>query len=101
MSGTFEEIEFDEFDTDNSKNKKKPDDIAGTFIGLLSMTNLRLFFIVFLLFIFVSSDVFIDQVLGRFEDAREHNCATTKGVIIQATIMVLLVMVMDVFISLI
>jgi len=91
--GTFEIIDFEE--DEKPQKKKKSDDLAGPLIGYMSGVYFKLLFAIFLIFMFISSDVFIDQVLGRIDGASEHKTPTSKGVFIQAIIMVLLVMGID------
>lgn len=45
--------------------------------------------LLFLVFILLSTDVFIDQILTKFEGAVEGNSTTTTGVIIQAIFLVI------------
>jgi hypothetical protein len=93
--GTYEIIDFEDSDEDTKKKSKKSDDLAGPLIGFLSGTYLKLLFAIFIIFLFISSDVFIDKVLGRIGGATEHKTPTSKGVFIQALVMVTLVMIID------
>jgi hypothetical protein len=94
---TYEIIDFDELESESGskKNRKAPDSLAGVTVGFLGYIHFKLLFSIFLIFLLVSSDVFIDKVLGRWNGTVEHKTPTSKGVLIQATLMTLLVMIID------
>jgi hypothetical protein len=91
-SPDFEEIEVP---TGRGRRSGKKSDMGQAVVGFLSMAYFKLLFAIFMIFLFVSSDVFIDKVLGYISGASEHRSPTTKGVMIQALIMVILVMFID------
>ena len=91
---TYEEIDFDKEETTN----KKPDDFAGMTIGFFSMVHFKQLIIIFFLFLFVSSEVFIDKILTRIDGSTEHKNPTTKGTIIQASFLVLMFMILDILV---
>jgi hypothetical protein len=92
---TYEIIEFDEEEEPRASRKTKPDS-SDSSLGFISATYFKLLFSIFVMFMFVSSDVFIDKVLGRIDGAVEHKNPTTKGTFVQALVLVLLVMIMDI-----
>lgn len=96
---TFEEIDFDD-EIEEQGGKNKPDDLAGAFAGVFSLANLKLLFILFLIFLFINSDMFIDRMLGKVDGAvADGRMPTTKGTILQGTILVLLYIMADVLIK--
>jgi hypothetical protein len=83
-----EEIEVEE--------EKKSNLLPDSFEGFLSKNYIQILFLVFIIFVFVNSDLFIDKFLSRIDNSVEHNSATSKGVFIQALFSVLLLVVLDV-----
>lgn len=55
----------------------------------------RTAFYLFIVFMLVCSDVFIDQILSRFGDSVDVNMPTTKGVVIQSIFMVIAYILVD------
>jgi hypothetical protein len=97
---TFEEINFDdEVDGGEEGSKNKPDDLAGVMVGVFGLANLKLLFILFLLYIFVNCDMFIDKILGKVDGAvADGRMPTTKGTVIAGLILVLLFVIADVLV---
>lgn len=58
-------------------------DLTAIMIDLTRRINIKVAIFVFLMGIFIFSDLFIDQVLSRFDSATEGLETTTKGTIIQ------------------
>lgn len=51
--------------------------------------------LLFLIFILLSTDVFIDQILAKFDGATDGNSPTTTGVIIQAIFLIFGYMIIE------
>lgn len=66
-------------------------DIAGTM-------QLKLFGILFLVFMFVSSEIFVLGILERVPNAVDFKTPTTYGVMLQAAAMVMIGVVVDLLI---
>lgn len=94
-SEDFEEIDFENLDEETSSGPGSGDDVPETVIGFLTMVHFKQLIFIFLIFLFVSSDVFINKVLNNISGAVLHQYPTTKGVFIQALIMVVLVILLD------
>lgn len=79
MSDDFEKLVF-------KKNKKNfADEPKNSELSVKIKNSILLF----LLFILLSADVFIDQILAKFEGAVDGSTPTTTGVIIQAVFLVI------------
>jgi len=81
----------------DSEPLNAPDDAPGIFADMITRVRFKYYLLLFLAFIIVSSDVFIDRVLTKFTGATDYKCANTKGTVIQAGFLVLLCVVLDVF----
>lgn len=96
---TFETIDFDGLD-DEETEKRKPDDLASAFMGFFTTINYKLLLFIFLIFIFISSDIFIEKVLGSINGASQNREPTVKGTFIQGFFLVFLYMIIDLIIKL-
>lgn len=66
---------------------KAPDDITSLITGL-GIQKLKLSFFIFILFIFISSDVFVDRILSNKKNTYvEGRVLTSKGVMVQGLIL--------------
>ncbi len=105
MSDDFETIEYLDVDKDDEKkkSKKKPKKEKKTMISnlvdALANTNLKLLLFIFVLFIFVNTDLFVDKLLSRIDGAVDHRAATSKGVVIQGVFIVLMFVMADTLIQ--
>jgi hypothetical protein len=99
-TATFEEIDFDD-EPEENYTKNKPDDLAGVLAGVVGWGNIKLIVFVFLIFIFINTDMFIDKVLGTmFSDAVDTGrTPNTKGTMIQSLVLVLLYICADILIK--
>lgn len=88
---TYEEIDFEEGNDDT----KKPDTLLDPIIHFGSLIYFKQLIAIFLLFLFVNTDVFIDKVLGNISGASENRHATTKGIIISGIILCIGYMLID------
>lgn len=95
---TFETIDFDVEDIDD--DGKKPDDLASAFVGFFTTLNYKLLLFLFLFFILVNSDIFVDKILSNIEGAVEVREPTAKGTVIQGLILVFFYMIVDLIIKL-
>lgn len=92
----FEDIsekDFEDVETAVSGSSKlnllRPDSAFDMMAGLINSIPWKLSIFVFLLFMFVSSDLFIDWILTRFSNSVDHRTPTPKGVLIQGLFLVL------------
>ncbi|MEM3062323.1 MAG: hypothetical protein QW303_02070 [Nitrososphaerota archaeon] len=69
--------------------------IAETIIGGISALNLKLLFFLFLLFLLVTSNAFVDNILVKFQGAVENKSPTFRGVAIQGIFLILFYIILD------
>ena len=93
---TFETIDFEELD---GTDTKRPDDMSSLLMGFVGSLNFKSLFILFIIFIFVTSNVFVDKILGNIGGASEHKSATTKGAFIQGFALVFMFVCMNAVIA--
>jgi hypothetical protein len=92
-SETFENL--DDLVEENTKARKSKRGGEGCSWG----SYFRILAIIFVMFLFVSSDVFIDKILSQVSGAVEYKTPTTRGTFIQALVLTLLVMMIDLILS--
>jgi hypothetical protein len=80
--------------------QKKP---SNNFITLIvdAFSNIRfkLLIMIYIMFVFLSSDVFVDRVLSNFEGAVDIRSATNYGIMIQGMFLVLGYVVLEILID--
>ena len=81
------------------KNKKKPDSFSNIIAESIYNINFKMLFFLLLIFLFLTSDTFVDRVLSRINGATEHKFPTLKGLGIQLMILALLYIIFDKLIS--
>lgn len=84
MSSTTETEDSENIFTSNSG----PDDIT-SIAGCIGFDNFKISILLFILFILISSDVFIDRVLSGTGNYTEGRQVTSKGVLAQGTVLAL------------
>jgi hypothetical protein len=83
-------------------NAYKPTDFDPMLGEIISGVNYKLILFLFLLYIFITSDVFLDRMLSKVDGASAQactTCTTTYGTIIQGTLLVIGYMIMDILIK--
>jgi hypothetical protein len=96
-----------EYETLNSSSEKKlkevksydRDDFSSMLIDLIKKINFKVAIFLFFLGIFIFSDIFIDIVLNKFNDAVDGNEPTTKGTIIQLLFITISYMAFDLLVQ--
>lgn len=78
---------------------KSPDDFYSLFNDFTESCNFKLLGGLFIIFMILSSDVFLNRILSRFKNAVEYNTITTWGIMIQGIIMVIAMIMLDVLIK--
>jgi len=78
---------------------KRTDTLSGIIIDILGHAQWKLYAFIAIIFIFISSDIFIVNVLGVFSGAVSGADVTNYGVCLQAMFMVILVIIIDAAIS--
>lgn len=94
---TFEVIDID---SESLEPDKKPDDLASAFVGFFTGMNIKLIVMLFLIFILVNSDIFIQKIIAKVNGAVEYKNPTYIGVFLQAFILIILYMFSDLLINL-
>ena len=83
------------------RNKYNTDDVSGDFpsigIELLKKTNFKIAIFLFLIGIFIFSDIFIENFLPK--NNVDGYCADSKGTMIQLLVFVLLYLVIDLLVQ--
>ena len=75
---------------DGSEPLNPPTDLIDALGGGAKNVNFSLSIIIFFLFLFVSSNMFIHQILSKFEDTTKDGQLTVKAVVIQGIVLSLL-----------
>jgi hypothetical protein len=78
--------DYETFDCSSKRNKRKPkdnDDFVSMCSDLLNGINWKVSLFIFILGMFIFSDVFIEVFLLPIDKAVEGDIATSKGTIIQ------------------
>jgi hypothetical protein len=97
-----EEINFDAIKNSSESNKKNksnksergpPSDIPGILADLFMSLPWSLAFILFIMYILMNSDIFINGVLGKIKNASKNMVPTNKGTLISAMILAIVFMV--------
>ena len=90
-------------DEDNTENKKKKikkdkdkkDDFVQMSVCLLNNINFKVAFFLLLIGMIIFSDMFINGVIGKFQNTMHGECTTTKGTILQLIFLVISYIVID------
>ena len=101
--GMVEEIDFDdveeELDDDSTGKKGKPDSFTSIIADFFVGVNYKLILMLFLIYVFIMSDMFIDKVLSKMEGTvRNNHDLTSKGTMVNGILMILLYMTADMLI---
>lgn len=81
---------------DSEEIDSPPNELADLIANPLGMINIKSAIVLFCLFLFISSNVFIDQFLKKFDGTARAGQLTMKAIIIQATVLVLLFIVFEI-----
>lgn len=88
MSEPLEDID----ETTAAENKSDLVKVSGSILGDI---NIKLAIVVFITGMLVFSDLFIDNFLSKINRAVDGENATTKGTIIQLTVLVIIMIIVD------
>ncbi len=86
-----------DFDIDEKPvtTKKKSSDFMNMITDAASKIQVKLFSFIFVIFLIISSDVFVTKILGNIRGAVDYKYPTNWGVIIQGLFLVVAAMIMD------
>jgi len=79
--------------------KDKPTGLMAVVLDIISHTQFKLFGMMLIIFLFISSDVFVNRALSAFSGAVDFKHPTSYGVILQGIFLVIAVIIMDVAIA--
>lgn len=100
-----------DYETLDSSNQKKVnqtgtltrcsdrDDFSSMLIDLLRRVNLKVAILLFLVGIFIFSDIFIEMILSKFSGTVDGFETTTKGTILQLLFMSISYIILDLLIQ--
>ena len=97
--GTFEEIDFDDVEEELENKSRRPDSFIDIFADFFGGVNYKIIFFLFIIFMFINSDIFIEKVLSRFDGTVEGRVTVTnKGTFISSIVLILFYMTFDMLI---
>lgn len=79
--------------------KERPDDLTSIVKDIICGVDYKLIGLLFLIFLFVTSDVFMIRVLDKFDDAVDYKSPTNRGILIQGVFVVLFYIIADALIK--
>ena len=79
-------------------SRRCPDDITSIILDIASHVQFKFLALMLLIFVFLSSDVFINRILSTFRGAVDYKCPTNWGTCLQGLFLVLTMIIIDVFI---
>ena len=75
------------------------DDMAGMTVSMFGRINFKQAIFIFLMGILIFSNIFIENVLSKFDGAESSGEATTKGTVLQLIVLVLGYLIVDLLIQ--
>lgn len=76
-------------------SSKRPDDFTSMMIDITSNVQWKMLGFMLIIFLFVSSDVFINRALAQFNGAVDYKCPTSYGTVLQGLFLVLSCVLID------
>lgn len=90
-------------DSDSTKissiNKKKGEDFSPLLVEILKSVEYKYYAIMFIVFMFITSDIYISQVLSKINGALEFHLTTPYGTVIQAITLIIIMIIINVLIK--
>lgn len=72
-----------------------PDDLGAVVADAAMGANFKMMFAIFLIFMIITSDVFVTRVLSNISGAVDYKCATNYGTALQGMLLVMLYVMVD------
>ncbi len=72
-----------------------PDDITSILIDIVGHVQFKFLGLMIIIFIMISSDVFINRALSTFKGAVDYKCPTSWGVCLQGMFLALIMIIID------
>jgi hypothetical protein len=85
--------------TPRKKRKGRNTDFLKMGGGLITSINYKVSFMLFIVSMLIFSDLFIDNVLNKFNDTVTGECTTTKGTMLQLMFMIIAYIVLDLIVK--
>lgn len=82
-------------DVEDKPVKSKKSDFMSMTGGLITDINIKVAFLLFIIGVLIFSDVFIDGILRGIGGTVDDQCTTTKGTVIQLTLLSLAYIILD------
>lgn len=82
-------------DSDPIVVTRKSDTFTSVVMDMLANMQVKLLGMMFIIFIIINSDVFINRGLAKFSGAVDMKCPTSWGTILQGLFLVLLCIIVD------
>lgn len=86
-------------DSDPILVSNQPDDMTSILLDAVSGIQYKLFGLMFVIFMFLSSDVFINRALSKFSGAVDYKTPTSWGTFLQGMFLVISCLIIDVAIK--
>lgn len=77
----------------------KKDNLWSVILSVGAKFDFKMMIILFILFIIITSDVFIDRILAKFNGAVNLNIPTAWGTVIQGVVLVLAYVLFDILVT--
>ncbi len=77
----------------------KPDDITTILMDILSHIQFKFLGMLIIVFLFLSSDVFIGRILSRFNGAVDYKSSTSYGAVVTSIMLVIIMAGVDALIQ--
>ena len=82
----------------NSYSSIPPDDLGSIFPEFFKKIHPKIAIVLFMCYIFLNTTIFIDM-MDKWKECVEAGCSTTKGIVMQATIISILYIILDILTS--
>lgn len=90
------DIDFEPITLIKNSDKSSPDDLNEFLIDCSKSINYKIAFLIFLAYIILNTDVFIENILSKFNNTSINNEITNKGIVISGLILSLTYILLDV-----
>ncbi len=80
-------------------NNESDHSFVGVVTDMIGKIHYKLFMFIFIIFLLLSSDTFINRILNRVSGAVEYKSPTSYGVTLQATLLILCCVILQLLID--
>ena len=81
------------------QNNIEQNNMSYVLLNFMKKINIKIAIFIFIMCIFIFSDLFIENVLNKFKDSVYNDCPTTKGTIIQSLLLAILYIIIDLLVQ--